>query len=154
MIRVPRPSRRFTPRLKPHKLLKNLRDSATAATVVVTVVLPWAAVTLARSLDTAACPHRTTLATRSVATIFSVCKPVVPNVRPALVLVLSSAPARCLAARAVVAAARASVPPETVKALDLHRDQALPHNKRRRRRHTSTPLGKQYPLHCTNYAQD
>jgi hypothetical protein len=117
--------------------------------VVVTAVPPWAAVTLARSLDTAACLHRTTPATRSVVTTFCVCKPVVPNARPALALALSSAPARCLAAREVVAVARVLVPPEMVKALDLHRDQALPHNKRRRRQHTSTLSGKQCSSNCT-----
>jgi hypothetical protein len=36
-----------------------------------------------------------------------------------------------------------------VKALDLHRDQALPHNKRRRRQHTSTLSGKQCSSNCT-----
>ena len=77
--------RRFTPRLRPHKLPKNSRDSATAATVVATVVLLWVVVTLARSLDTAACLHRTTPATKLVAMIFFVCKRVVLNARPVLV---------------------------------------------------------------------
>lgn len=144
LTRVPRRLRRFTLRLRPHKLPPSWKDSVTTATVV--VVLLWAVVMRAHSLDTAACLHRTTPAIRSAWTISAVYKPVVRNVKPVLVLVLSSALARYLAARAAVVAARVLVPLEMARVPDLLRDPALLHSKRRRRRHTSTPSGKQYPL--------
>lgn len=146
LTRVPRQLRRFTPRLRPHKPLPSLKDNVTTATVV--VVLLWAVVTRAHSLDTAACLHQTTLATRSAWTISVVCKPVVRNVKPALVLVLNSAPARYLAARAAVVVARVLVLLEMVKVLDLHQDRVPLHSKRRRRRRTSTPSGKRYSSFC------
>lgn len=152
LTRVPRQLRRFTLRLRPHKPPLNSKDNATTATVV--VVLLWAVVMRAHSLDTAACLHQTTPATRSVWTISVVCKPVVRNVKPALVLVLNSAPARYLAARAAVVVARVLVPLEMARVLDLLRDQALLHSKRRRRRHTSTPSGKKHICYLTCFVQD
>lgn len=142
--RVPRRLRRFTPRLRPHKPPPSWKDSVTTATVV--VVLLWAVVMHAHSLDTAACLHQTTPATRSAWTISVVYKPVVRNVKPVLVLVLNSAPARYSAARAAVVVARVLAPLEMARVPDLLRDRALLHNKRRRRRHTSTPSGKKCSL--------
>ena len=105
-------------------------------------MLPWVVVMPALSLVTVACLHRTTPATKSVWMTSVASKPVVRNVKPALVLVLSSDPARYSAAPAAVAVVRVSVPLGMARVLVPHPDQAHLRNKRRRRLHTSMLSGE------------
>lgn len=99
-------------------------------------MLPWAVAMPALSPVTVACLHRTTPATKSAWMTSVASKPVVRNVKPALVSVLSSDPARYSAAPAAEAVVRALVPLGMARVLVLHPDQAHLRNKRRRRLHT------------------